>query len=59
MTSLNITVGCQMNVSDSEKLSSSLVKMGFESQIHTKIHLLLLLIHALFVSQLKTQQQVF
>ncbi len=33
MTSFNIsTVGCQMNVSDSEKLSSSLVKMGFESQ---------------------------
>ncbi|MBL01774.1 MAG: tRNA (N6-isopentenyl adenosine(37)-C2)-methylthiotransferase MiaB [Chloroflexi bacterium] len=33
MTSFNIsTVGCQMNVSDSEKLSNSLVKMGFESQ---------------------------
>ena len=33
MTSFNIsTVGCQMNVSDSEKLSSSLFKMGFESQ---------------------------
>ena len=33
MTSFNIsTVGCQMNVSDSEKLSSSLVKMGFESK---------------------------
>ena len=31
MTSFNIsTVGCQMNVSDSEKLSSSLVKMGFQ-----------------------------
>ena len=33
MTSFNIsTVGCQMNVSDSEKLSASLVKMGFESK---------------------------
>ena len=33
MTSFNIsTVGCQMNVSDSEKLSNSLVKMGFELQ---------------------------
>ena len=31
MTSFNIsTVGCQMNVSDSEKLSTSLIKMGFQ-----------------------------